>query len=251
MFSTRNERLAQISEMVMGGQVTYKIDQIASVYINGRLYFNAFCRYNSPYNIVIEDMNGDFHYHQDYTVRTSLKSILCLNDQDTANIYTSSAMSFKHNSPVFADIIDMHWSDIHSQFHTVTVNFGGIFNELWNDNMNEQEQEQENAPPSTPVQLPNYPILPPPAPVKATLDDVQAAHILLTLSIPPKCLDFVAAESDMPSMSMRFADIQKRRPTCYCVMHSDDEDSYDASDEEEDETNYTILRSGTMIPKAN
>jgi hypothetical protein len=59
---------------------------------------------------------------------------------------------------------------------------------------------------------------------------------------------------------MRFTDIAKRNgvPVCYCEMDEDaddyDADDYDADDSDydsDDETNYTVLRSGSMIPKVN
>ena len=51
------------------------------------------------------------------------------------------------------------------------------------------------------------------------------------------------SESDGPTLSMRFADIKKRNEhiSCYCQMDSDDDT--------DDENNYTVLRSGTQIPK--
>ena len=64
---------------------------------------------------------------------------------------------------------------------------------------------------------------------------------------------FAMSESDGPTLSMRFADVKKRSQdckyiSCYCQMDSDDEDDEDTYDEA-DENNYTVLRSGTQIPK--
>lgn len=128
-FNTRNQNLINLSQMAMCGQVTHKIDQIASIYINGRAYFNVFRRYNSPYNIVIEDYNGDIYLHQDLMIRESLKTILCLTDYASNNIYTLNATSFKHNGPVPSlahNMADMRWSEIQAKYQAVSVNFGGI-----------------------------------------------------------------------------------------------------------------------------
>jgi len=47
-------------------------------------------------------------------------------------MYTISATSYKHNGPVpslFPDIADMRWTEIHGKYQTVSVNFGGVFEE--------------------------------------------------------------------------------------------------------------------------
>jgi hypothetical protein len=58
--------------------------------------------------------------------------------------------------------------------------------------------------------------------------------------------DSSVSSVDGPTLSMRFADIKKRKQdehiSCYCQMNTDD-------DSDDDENNYTILRSGTHIPK--
>jgi hypothetical protein len=251
----RNERLAQLSQMVINGHIFHKLDNIATIFINTRFYFNVFRRYNSPYNIVLEDYNGDIHLHQDHTVRTSLKTVLCLPDFEASNIYTSNATSYKHNGPVLnmdKDIADMRWSEIHTQYHAINVNFGGIF---YSEPpiLNYPADVKQEVPPSTPrSQIIPPPIECPNAPshLNVTDEDMAAAKTLLTLSIPQNTGMFVMSESDGPTLSMRFADIIKgqRIPVCYCEM--DDEDDY-SEDESIDENNYTVLRSGSMIPKAN
>jgi hypothetical protein len=254
-FDIRNERLAQLSQMVVNGQVTSKLDSIATIHINSRFYFNVFRRYNSPYNIVIEDYNGDIYLHQDHTIRTSLKTVLCLSDYDASNIYTWNATSFKHNGPVPStdkDIVDMRWSEVQAQYQAVSVNFGGIF--YGEPLLPTPSVDEEITPPSTPIAQMIPSVLPTPdTPARPTqkCNDDQAAETLLTLSIPKSDGTFKMSESDRPTLSMRFADILKRQPVCYCEMHdSDDESEYDTEDEDLDENNYIVLRNGTMIPKA-
>ena len=245
----RNERLIDLSKMVIDGTIAYKIDHIATVNINGRHYFNVFRRYNSPYNIVIEDNNTDIYLHQDNTIRESLQTVLCLPDWETDNIYTWTATSYKHNGPVPAiscDIADMRWSEVHNAYYAINVNFGGIFNDfpLYQNTV-------VGDPPSTPIaQIRQGPIHPPNAPERPDhpISDEEAAHILLTLSIPPQPDFFVMSESDGPTLSMRFADVKKRNEhisRSFQMDSDDDETNYD----EDDENNYTVLRSGTQIPK--
>lgn len=244
----RNERLNQLSQMVVDGQVVHKLDLIATIYINSRQYFTVFRRYNSPYNIVIEDANLDIYLHQDYTVRKSLKTVLVLPDYEASNIYTWNATSYKHNGPIPSidkDIADMTWTEIHAKYHAISVNFGGIFYNIdYNIGIPPLDVKEEI--PSTPrdQMIPSDREVPgaPERPIKS--EDKAAAHTLLTLSIPKFDGEFKMSETDGPTLSMRFTDIMNRQANprmCYCQM--DDES------DEDDESNYTILRSGTMIPK--
>jgi hypothetical protein len=231
-----NDKLVELSQMVVCGQVTHKLDHIATIYINGRYYFNAYRRYNSPYNIVIQDDNNDIYLHQNYTIRDSLMNVLCLPTYLRNSIYTVEATSYKHNGQVPSlsyDIADMRWTDVHTNYVAVIVNFGGIF----------YEPVTPLPPliPTTPVNQTIQPTIPPNAPVK--VEEADAANILITLSIPKFDNEFKQSESDGPTLSMRFADILRRNSGCYCEMDNDDDDDSD------DENNYTILRSGTQIPK--
>lgn len=116
-------KLEELSLMVINGKIVCKFDHIATIYMNDRYYFNVFRRYNSDYNILIEDYNGDIYLHQDYTVKESISTILCVE----TNIYTLEAISYKHNGPVpsvHPDIADMRWTEVHEKYQAVHVNFG-------------------------------------------------------------------------------------------------------------------------------
>ncbi len=134
MYQNNNDQenqLKELSQMVICGQITYKLDHIASIYINNRYYFNVFRRYNSPYNIIIKDNNNDIYLHQDYTIRSSLKNILCLPEYMSNSIYSLNVTSYKHNGEaprLSTDISDLRWTDIHAKYAAVVINFGGIFN---------------------------------------------------------------------------------------------------------------------------
>lgn len=112
--------LYELSLMVINGNIVSKMDHIATVYIDGRCYFNVFRRYNSDYNIIIEDYNKDIYIHQNYKVRESLNTILC-----TEDVHTISATSLIHNGPApCAEIADMTWTEVHNRYQIVSVNFG-------------------------------------------------------------------------------------------------------------------------------
>ena len=80
--SPRNQRLAELASMVVNGEQTHKLDHIATVHIDGRFYFTVFRRYNSPYNIIVEDYNADFYLFQNEPVRQTLANILCLSEAE-------------------------------------------------------------------------------------------------------------------------------------------------------------------------
>jgi hypothetical protein len=268
MSYSRTERLNNLSQMVINGAIVHKLDHIASIAINGRHYFNVYRRYNSNYNIVVEDNNYDIYLHQDHTVRKSLQTVLCLPEFEAANIYTWNATSYKHNGPVPSidhDIADMRWTEIQARYQAISVNFGGIF---YNDYvpstplMYTIPEDVKDECPSTPRdQIRQTPENPPNAPSRPeSISDGDAANILMSLSMPVLSNPWVLRECDGPTLSMRFADIQNRKRkrewehvSCYCQMDSDDSDddsdSDDNDDDEFDENNYTILRNGTVIRK--
>lgn len=269
--SPRNQRLAELASMVVNGEKTYKLDHIASVNIDGRFYFTVFRRYNSPYNIIVEDYNDDFYLFQDETIRQTLANILCLSEAEEYQLAPQSAFSFKHNgpAPLSADILDMSWIDLQGRFEAVNMNlypFGAYSDTRWDD---DKEEEYEDDTPSTPRdQIIEPQHEPPGAPERPYMhEDYHAAHLLLTISIPQTNNPLVRRECDGKPLSLRHSDTaisgqkRKREPVCYCDFYSDEEFEEDMADEDEDEdeeyeddtadeANYTILRNGTMIPKA-
>ena len=263
MLTDRDARLNELSQLVIDGVVTYKLDHIATVSINSRHYFNVFRRYNSVYNIIVEDNNADIYLHQDYTVRKSLQTVMCLPEHEAAHLYTWNATSYKHNGPVpsmSVDIADMRWTELQTNYQAVNVNFGGIFQDPPTYEFDNVDNTEANnvvlvEPPSTPVaQIRSTPTDPPGAPARPpTITDKEAACILLTLSMPPQPRLFMRGESDGPTLSMRFTDVKKRiegrQSSCYCYMNSDDGEDDGEDDREDDDNRYTVLRSGTQIPK--
>ncbi len=236
------DKISQLCQVVIGGQILYKFDHIAIIHIDDRYFFNVYRRYNSPYNIIVEDYNNDVHLHQDYTLRTSLKTVLALSD--SKNMYMCWADSFKHNGPILTDILDMRWTEIQSQFQAVNVNLSGVFDEPY--------QPSETIP-STPMNQTINPLTEPPPLVRYSS--------LAPLTIPEPPLSPKADPSDHPSMSLKYIDVKAGRGdktsiNCYCEYDddSDDEASDEASDDESDEEmtgNYITLRSGTIINKNN
>lgn len=200
-----SEHIAQLSQMVIGGQIVHKFDYIASVYINDRHYFNVYRRYNSPYNIVVEDYNNDVHFHQDYTMRTSLKKIMCLTD--AANMYMCYADSFKYNGPVLVDILDMHWTNIHTQFQAVNVYLSFM--------------------PVTPPNQMIQPLIQPPP-----------------LIIPEPTINM--DPSDHPSMTLKYINVSAD-DSCHTGCYCDYDECCTSDYTQEESNNYMILRNGRVV----
>jgi hypothetical protein len=57
--ATREQQLNLFSEIVINGRITRKLDFLGTVSIYNWQYFNVWRRYNNPYEIVLEDQNGD------------------------------------------------------------------------------------------------------------------------------------------------------------------------------------------------
>lgn len=116
--------LIELSQMVINGTIISKFDHIATIYIDGRYYFDVFRRYNSDYNFMIYDYNGDIYLHQDFTIRDSINTILCVD----SNMYTIEATSYLHNGPVPSlEIVNMRWTEVHMRYRTVSIDLGGVF----------------------------------------------------------------------------------------------------------------------------
>jgi hypothetical protein len=101
------------------------LDYVAHISIHGSGYFNVFRRYNSRYEFLVEDLNGDIHFHKDVTIRQSLQAILCLTDEQMATAVIVYATGFKMQTPISL-AIDTHWSELHREHHGAMITVEGI-----------------------------------------------------------------------------------------------------------------------------
>jgi len=125
MMMLRAERMHALSLLVINGQPVPKLDFIASIFIYDTHYFNVFRRYNSTYEIVIEDFYNDFHIHRDHSIRTSLQSVLCLTPEQMSNMKITEAISFKRNASVHLSP-DARWSELQMMHHGAMISVEGI-----------------------------------------------------------------------------------------------------------------------------
>lgn len=123
-----NQKLQEISTIMVNGYPICKLDYLGSISIHGRHYFHVFRRYNNVYEIVFEDYHGELHFHRDHTVFQSIQRLLCLTDEQMHGLHVISTFSFKHNgSPAISDsFLDMRWSAIQGNWQALMMNLGGI-----------------------------------------------------------------------------------------------------------------------------
>ena len=122
----RMHRFKELSMMYINGMPVSKLDYVAHISLHGGApYFNVFRRYNSRYEFLLEDFNGDIHYHKDVTIRQSLQAILCLTDEQMATAVIVYATGFKMQTPISL-AIDTHWSELHREHHGAMITVEGI-----------------------------------------------------------------------------------------------------------------------------
>ena len=121
----RMHRFKELSMMYINGMPVSKLDYVAHISLHGAPYFNVFRRYNNRYEFLLEDFNGDIHYHKDVTIRQSLQAILCLTDEQMATAVIVYATGFKMQTPISL-AIDTHWSELHREHHGAMITVEGI-----------------------------------------------------------------------------------------------------------------------------
>jgi len=141
--ATREQQLNLFSEIVINGKITRKLDFLGTVSIYNWQYFNVWRRYNNPYEIVLEDQNGDFYFHHDCTVRQSLQRILCLTNEQMKNIMTLEVIPFKTQSIVYQNVVNIRWTEIQQRWCGASINLGGILEDFHATAQAYQEQQQE------------------------------------------------------------------------------------------------------------
>lgn len=129
MQTNRAEQLNKLSETAVNGRIIHKIDLIGMVRICGVHYFNVYRRYNSVYEIVVEDSNGDFYVQRDNRLRYSIGKVLCLSEEQMNSMYTTELYSFRHGGtpPTSSPVPEnMAWSEIHREWCGIEINLRGV-----------------------------------------------------------------------------------------------------------------------------
>ena len=253
--TARNNALDSMCEISLNGYTTKKLDFLGTIHIYGVHYFNVFRRYNSVYEIVLEDFHGDFHFHKDYTIRQSLQHILCLSNEQMEGLYTRHATSFKHGSCPMTSMHDapnMHWSELQQQWQAAALDFGGILEDYHRsceqiknevDPILEGELEDSQAsqasqalPPlevvgtpcvlHAPLKIPYAPLQERTKPQQININlDSDTAEILLSLRSHKKGTN----------LSDRFTEMENKKRTWTQLSESESESEDEDEEQEEEE----------------
>ena len=146
MSSDRSEQLARLSEMAVNGQILHKIDLIGIVKICGEHYFNVYRRYNSVYEIVVEDCHGDFYLQKDVMLRDSIGAILCLSQSQLRDMYSVEVFTFRHagTPPCMPSAPEnMYWSAIQRDWYAIEIHLRGVLEEFHAPVQEEEEEDED------------------------------------------------------------------------------------------------------------
>ena len=254
----QQQNLLNLSYVVINNSIQFKMDKIADVYIHGLPYFTVFRRYNSPYEFVLEDMNGDTYVQRDQTVRESLQAVLCLSPQHAAQLYTNSAHSYRHNAPLcpFAsDLADLQWSAIQEHYGAISADFGGVLLEFQESCEQYAKTKEQQEPPRTPIKqekprvVPDAPLRNKPKNVIVYDNSSQETQYSETIQEEPwSVLIPVTDESLVPRIT------HDPHWICYCEFVGEEEQEEDQDQDQAkqpfgQDADFTVLRNGTRIRK--
>jgi hypothetical protein len=207
------ENTLRMSEITINNETIAKVDALVRIDFYGFWYYTIFRRYNSPYDILVEDIHKNIvllEKSSTATVRRIIAQLLNLSPvaANEINIANNHAMEQSCSSAEIAfTALDRPLLEIQRLYTGLYLNLEGV----------------------------------PPA----TIVDSTAVHTLLSLQIPESDpTEFYQAPSDSADLSMRVADVTAR-------AHGIAEEISELMEEiTSHATNYTLLRSGRRVYKA-
>ena len=112
----RDQALHDLSLLHIRGDKLFKLDMVATIYLNGVKQLNVYRRYSSVYEFLLEDNYHTVHFQKDIRIMDSLHHLMGALD-DRASIY---AYSHKHHG-AFIHADDFHfetlrWSELHGRW---------------------------------------------------------------------------------------------------------------------------------------
>jgi len=159
--STTYQDLLPLSEMVVNGRILQKLDLIGTISIYNSPYFTVYRRYNNVHEMIVVDYNGDVYLQKDLSLIESIRRILCLSEEQMADLRLVSSFSFKHQAPpptMSNRIPDMTWSEINETWYGISINLEGILRDF------HDRQETNPLPPMPPSSSAPSPTFQPAAP---------------------------------------------------------------------------------------
>lgn len=231
--SERFSHFQAISQMVINGHIMHKLDFLASISIYGSPYFNVFRRYNSPYEIVVEDINADFHFFRNITVKETIQDVLCLSDEQMETFHVSNAISIKKYGCVDFDAT-MNWIQLQQLHEGVMLNVEGILSEYPHTSVMHEDDFPGMMGSFLPVSAPaNSPVVNravqcPGAPLKAELPE---------LTLCDNCV-----EDNKENLFEAFSKLKGLKRKIEEVEEEEEEQEQEQEEEKKEELSYLCLR---------
>ena len=227
----RNDVLHDLSLLSICGQPVHKLETLGTVFINNRKAYNAFRRFNSPYEILLESDDHTIHFHKNYYVLESLHRLL---GSQMEHLEVVAVYSYRHHgalvSPEACHIPTLRWDELHQMWSGASI--------YLESRTQGQEQEQWASPIASPVEEDDY--------TSHEESESESAAFASPAASRPKVPETPAKQAQAsaahtPSVRRCLSD----RFTALLQKRTFSEVS--ASDSEEDTS--TILRSGMKYPR--
>ncbi len=118
----RQAKLAQLSEMIIDGNIVIKYDHIGTINYNNHRKLNVYRRYNSLFSIIIEDECLNYYVQPDLSIRQSLGNALYLSHEDVHQLHSSKCLSIQHGVDVNSmSIMELTWSQIQELYSSIII----------------------------------------------------------------------------------------------------------------------------------
>lgn len=206
-----SETTLKMSELTVNGEVTTKVDALVRIDLYGFWYYTIFRRYNSPYDILVEDINKNIVLVEKSaaTVRQIIARLHNLDHLATNQVHIVNNHALEQSCSaveIALTALDLPLLEIQRLYAGLYLNLEGV----------------------------------PPATTSDT-----AAHTLLTLQIPESDpAEFYQAPSDSNDLSMRVVDVTAR---AYGIVEEIEELMQEITSVTPD---YMLMRSGRRVYKA-
>lgn len=127
----------KMGEMVINNESIMKVDCIARIDIYGFWYYTIFRRYNSPYDIMVEDIHKNVILidTSSNTLRQIIQYLLNITDIASSYMYISHHCALEYNCTM-PDIVqyglDMSLWDIQKLYSGLYLNIQGVYTDIVN-----------------------------------------------------------------------------------------------------------------------
>jgi len=118
----RTGQLSRLGETMLDGKLVSKVDHIATIYMLNCKCYHVYRRYNSVYDIIIEDEAFKYVLQKDMTIRESIATLLHLSEAEQDTIQTHHVASFRHHTSVNSSgIMLLKWSEVQEIYLGITA----------------------------------------------------------------------------------------------------------------------------------